>query len=823
MKKIIALLALLSLVATAALSESHLGECYTSRAELYDYLFTLQDSAQILGPNFSHVRVDSIGHSRGDQLGVQYPIYAVKFSDNVDEFEDEPTCLIVGHIHAEEVAGLEGIIEFMRYLTYRRLQQPYAEMINETQIYIIPTINPDGLEVISSGLTLGDTTIYDNTWRKNGYKPPQLDECNISPSYGGELCGVDQNRNFELNWIWGDTLWHPTDFEVYDYYRGPGPMSEPETQCLADFAMEIKPTTSIVWHSSRSGRFGSQTFGAWEWGEDDAPKKHSPDSLAIRRLQGSANAGFTSTTTRWGESSTSPYSAVWAGTQNGALQDWFYWKLGCIQMTVETSPEASSPPANIQPPCTGAPNTTLASLVQTLLLPNEWMCRRLINLERSGTNDMNGQGAALAIYTKDAETDAPISAEWRNVDSWTALLPPWYTNEQYGRATFLPLPGPFTVMARKEGYLPDTATVTINPGASQTASVTLRLTPLPWHDLTIHVEDESGNSIPAKLHLISDFPQWTTTSGTISISKPRGAYQIGVIPEAGDKIAIWSHFWLGQDTSFTYVLPAGDTVFYEGFDEHGLDNWTRSGDNGDRWGLDPDTTAMNYGQSLHTNPNSDVYRPTYARNADTWIQYDNTIDLTSAGINSAHLAFDRRGRLEVPLDSFFVEVSTDGSAWEVAQGYCDIELPWTRDWVNLTRWVGNTIYLRFRLQTDHSLQELGLNIDNVVIMAGLDEDGEETPAVVPYSYKITNAYPNPFNPSTTIDYEVAAPGLVSFGIFNLLGQQVWHSDKTLPAAGSYRFRWDGVGTTGQAMASGIYFIRMKTDVVHSTKKLMLLK
>jgi hypothetical protein len=455
------------------------------------------------------------------------------------------------------------------------------------------------------------------------------------------------------------------------------------------------------------------------------------------------------------------------------------------------------------------------------------MCRRLINKD-GGTvnpNDMDTQGGALAIYTKEATPPyAAISAEWRIVDTWTALLPPWYTNEQFGRATFLPPPGRVKVMARKEGYLPAIDSTVIEPGAYTATEITLYLQPLSWHNLTLRVEDEAGNAIPAKVHLISDFPMWMDlAAGGQTISKPHGNYEIGIIPEEGSaRIAIWSHFWLGQDTSFTYILPDGDVILSEDFDLNGLANWTHGGDE-DLWGLSPDTTAMNLGQSLHTNPGSGTYRPKYASNADTWIQYNTQIDLTSSQINSAHLAFDRRGRLEVPLDTFFVEISRDGSEWEVAKWYSDLDLPWTRDWVNLTRWVGDSVYLRFRLKTDVSLQELGLNIDNVRIMGGLDEDTDEIPTVLPYSYKISKAYPNPFNPSTTIDYEVAAPGLVSFGIYNLLGQEVWYSDKTLPAAGPYSFRWDGVTTTGQAMASGIYFIRMRTDVVHSTKKLMLLK
>jgi hypothetical protein len=252
-----------------------------------------------------------------------------------------------------------------------------------------------------------------------------------------------------------------------------------------------------------------------------------------------------------------------------------------------------------------------------------------------------------------------------------------------------------------------------------------------------------------------------------------------------------------------------------------LANWT-SGGEGDLWELDMDTTAMVYGQSLATNPNPAVYRPKYEANANTWIEFNNAISLDSD--NAAHLVFDRRGRLEVPEDSFFVEVRVEGDTdWEIAKGYSDMELPWVRDWVNLTPWAGDTIHLRFRLNTDHSLQELGLHIDNVSIVSGTDQKSPERPAISPFSYKITNAYPNPFNPSTTIAYEVAAPGLVTFAVYNLLGQEVWRTNETLPTAGAFNLRWDGVSTSGAAMASGLYFISMQTSAVHGTKKLLLLK
>ena len=103
---------------------------------------------------------------------------------------------------------------------------------------------------------------------------------------------------------------------------------------------------------------------------------------------------------------------------------------------------------------------------------------------------------------------------------------------------------------------------------------------------------------------------------------------------------------------------------------------------------------MNYGIVCYTNPAEPTYRPPYNNNADTWIAYNNPIDLTVG--NAFVLVFDRRGRLDMPADSFLVEVSTDNSNWEQAAGFSDLQVPWTKTYVQLDHWQGHQIYLRFR-------------------------------------------------------------------------------------------------------------------------------
>ena len=83
---------------------------------------------------------------------------------------------------------------------------------------------------------------------------------------------------------------------------------------------------------------------------------------------------------------------------------------------------------------------------------------------------------------------------------------------------------------------------------------------------------------------------------------------------------------------------------------------------------------------------------------------------------------------------------------------------------------------------------------------------------------ILSAYPNPFNPSTTIAYDLPKAGHISLRVFDLLGREVAVLKDGFVEAGTYHLMFDGSG-----LASGIYFARLDAGKFSQTKKLMLLK
>ncbi len=94
---------------------------------------------------------------------------------------------------------------------------------------------------------------------------------------------------------------------------------------------------------------------------------------------------------------------------------------------------------------------------------------------------------------------------------------------------------------------------------------------------------------------------------------------------------------------------------------------------------------------------------------------------------------------------------------------------------------------------------------------------------LPDSFGLDQNMPNPFNPSTTIGYQLPEPGQVYLVIYNLLGQEVRTLlDGTLDA-GYFTVEWDGKDSFGRQVASGIYLYRMQAVNFNQTRRMMLLK
>ena len=86
-----------------------------------------------------------------------------------------------------------------------------------------------------------------------------------------------------------------------------------------------------------------------------------------------------------------------------------------------------------------------------------------------------------------------------------------------------------------------------------------------------------------------------------------------------------------------------------------------------------------------------------------------------------------------------------------------------------------------------------------------------------------STHPNPFNPSTTVSYQLPQSGPVRLHIFDLRGRQVRRLVDTVQTSGLQRVIWDGRDDAGRQLASGVYLLRLRASQGTSTRKVTLLR
>ncbi len=97
------------------------------------------------------------------------------------------------------------------------------------------------------------------------------------------------------------------------------------------------------------------------------------------------------------------------------------------------------------------------------------------------------------------------------------------------------------------------------------------------------------------------------------------------------------------------------------------------------------------------------------------------------------------------------------------------------------------------------------------------EEGE-----APNAFALHANFPNPFNPTTTISYDLERTGQVALEVYDTLGQRVTSLFSGSQAAGTHAFAWDGRDARGNVVSSGVYFYRLTLDGNFSQSRVMTL-
>lgn len=98
------------------------------------------------------------------------------------------------------------------------------------------------------------------------------------------------------------------------------------------------------------------------------------------------------------------------------------------------------------------------------------------------------------------------------------------------------------------------------------------------------------------------------------------------------------------------------------------------------------------------------------------------------------------------------------------------------------------------------------------------ESGLGQSSAVIDEFSMHPAYPNPFNPSTSISFDLAEASNVKFRVFNVIGEEVAFINLGMMQVGTHKFEWNA-----SALASGIYFGKIEAGALTATQKLVLMK
>jgi|GEM_PF-560026 len=124
---------------------------------------------------------------------------------------------------------------------------------------------------------------------------------------------------------------------------------------------------------------------------------------------------------------------------------------------------------------------------------------------------------------------------------------------------------------------------------------------------------------------------------------------------------------------------------------------------------------------------------------------------------------------------------------------------------------------RYVMFTTHAANQWYF-VDELEVLAPTITGIKNQTSKVPAEYSLSNNYPNPFNPSTNINFSLEKPSKVMLAVYNVLGQKVATLVNSFMQSGNYTYQFNASN-----LASGIYIYRIEAGNFVSAKKMVLLK
>ncbi|MCK4979396.1 MAG: zinc carboxypeptidase, partial [Candidatus Delongbacteria bacterium] len=293
------------------------------------YAQTLAELQQIEIDNPDICKLYNIGKSQGKTYSedgnsnyntYNHNIWALKLSDNVQIEEDEPSFYFLGAHHAREPISTEVCMEILsNMLSSYGSDADTQKRINNSQIWFVPIVNPDGQKAVLTELNVW--------WRKN------IRDNDNSGSFEyltGELPiskdGVDPNRNYDFWWGPNGTSEEPSS----SVYKGPYPSSEPEIQAVKNLINSHHFIAGITYHS-----YGEIVLHPFGYEYNAIPPDVNSMSVLAENLASSIPSVYGGYYT--------PFQSVYLYPTMGTTNDYAYGEHGIFSFTIELANEFIPP------------------------------------------------------------------------------------------------------------------------------------------------------------------------------------------------------------------------------------------------------------------------------------------------------------------------------------------------------------------------------------------------------------------------------------------------------------------------------------------------
>ena len=247
-----------------------------------------------------------------------------------------------------------------------------------------------------------------------------------------------------------------------------------------------------------------------------------------------------------------------------------------------------------------------------------------------------------------------------------------------------------------------------------------------------------------------------------------------------------------------------NTTILTNWDDDEVGPW----DTGDSWGLMFINSVL--GKGMNDSPGT-----SYENNKSDTLTLLTPFQISD--YNTAYLQF-WNGSVLKDGDYGTVEVSGNMTDWTQKYTISGMNFVETVT-LDVTEYKETGVYIRFLIHTNESDVSQGWFIDDIQLLVDTSIVLSNKDIVhLPMDYNLYQNFPNPFNPVTTIRFDLPDDSQARLTIYNILGQEVLILLDETKLAGTHVIQWNASN-----VASGIYFYRLETPRKQITKKLVVLK